>query len=151
LYNGVTESSAKSQKQFSVAIYPSLFWNRMRDMNSRELKRFEKMLLEERLRVLKEIGVLSKDEGNGGRNSSSSYGIHMAEVGNDEEELEKKHVFLTQEGDLLSMIDEALAKLKNGAFGKCERCDEPIAKERLLARPYAKYCLPCKQREERKK
>ena len=41
-------------------------------------------------------------------------------------------------------IDRALAKLKTGSYGVCERCGEPIKRARLKALPYAALCIECK-------
>lgn len=43
-------------------------------------------------------------------------------------------------------LDRALARLAEGAYGRCERCGEPIPHERLLARPAARTCVPCADR-----
>jgi DnaK suppressor protein len=50
---------------------------------------------------------------------------------------------------LLSSIDAALARIEDGTYGRCERCGEPIAEERLEALPYATRCIECKRLEER--
>jgi DnaK suppressor protein len=50
---------------------------------------------------------------------------------------------------LLSSIDAALARIDDGTYGRCERCGEPIAEERLEALPYATRCIECKRLEER--
>ena len=41
-------------------------------------------------------------------------------------------------------IDNALAKIDAGTYGICERCGQPIPKERLRALPYAALCVACK-------
>jgi RNA polymerase-binding transcription factor DksA len=41
-------------------------------------------------------------------------------------------------------IDRALAKIDAGTYGICERCGQPIPKERLRALPYAALCVACK-------
>ncbi len=40
-------------------------------------------------------------------------------------------------------IEAALQRLDAGAYGRCERCQEAIAEERLEARPVARTCLRC--------
>ena len=45
----------------------------------------------------------------------------------------------------LKEIDEALAKIENGTYGICEMCGEPIRKLRLKVKPYAKYCIACRE------
>ena len=41
-------------------------------------------------------------------------------------------------------IDKALVKIDAGTYGICERCGQPIPKERLRALPYAALCVACK-------
>jgi len=41
----------------------------------------------------------------------------------------------------LAQIDRALARLDDGTYGICERCDKPIGEERLRARPWAMLCI----------
>ncbi|MBI3443659.1 TraR/DksA C4-type zinc finger protein [Candidatus Woesebacteria bacterium] len=38
-------------------------------------------------------------------------------------------------------IKEALVKIKNGTYGKCESCGKSIQISRLLVMPTAKYCI----------
>jgi DnaK suppressor protein len=50
----------------------------------------------------------------------------------------------------LKAIDFALYKLKNGTYGKCESCGEPIDPARLEAVPEATLCIKCKAKAESK-
>lgn len=43
----------------------------------------------------------------------------------------------------LAELDQALERLDHGDYGSCERCGEPIAPGRLLARPAARTCISC--------
>jgi DnaK suppressor protein len=43
----------------------------------------------------------------------------------------------------LEEIDAAQQRLREGRFGRCERCGQPIAPERLEARPVARMCISC--------
>jgi DnaK suppressor protein len=53
---------------------------------------------------------------------------------------------------LLGKIDEALARLEDGSYGRCEECGGQIAIERLKARPVTTFCIECKaSQEEREK
>ena len=46
-------------------------------------------------------------------------------------------------------IDEALDRLRNGSYGLCLRCGEPIDTKRLEIRPHARHCVDCKEDLER--
>jgi DnaK suppressor protein len=45
-------------------------------------------------------------------------------------------------------VERALQKFETGAYGRCERCGNPISVERLEALPWAVLCIDCKQRGE---
>lgn len=42
-----------------------------------------------------------------------------------------------------SGVKKALLKLKNGGYGKCEKCTKQIEIGRLLAMPTAIFCVTC--------
>jgi DnaK suppressor protein len=122
-------------------------------MSKKQLGHFEKRLLEERKRVLKELGNYSEAFGATMQNSDgdlSSYSFHMADQGTDAMEREKAFLFASQEGRFLWHIDEALRRLYRSpeTFGRYHQCGEEIAFERLDALPHARFCFSCKQREE---
>ena len=48
---------------------------------------------------------------------------------------------------LLRAIEGALARIRNGTFGTCEACQNPISRARLEAVPWARLCRDCKDRE----
>ena len=56
----------------------------------------------------------------------------------------KQQIYLTLKQEL-EEIDTALKKIDEGTYGICEMCEEPISKERLLIKPYAKYCIICRE------
>jgi DnaK suppressor protein len=43
----------------------------------------------------------------------------------------------------LRMVDEALERLDAGDYGICLACEEAVAPKRLLAVPWARYCIKC--------
>lgn len=51
----------------------------------------------------------------------------------------------------LGEIEAALKKIKDGTYGRCERCKKPIDPARLEAKPQAVYCLKCEAEIEKKK
>ena len=46
-------------------------------------------------------------------------------------------------------IDHALEKIRNGSFGVCEECGDPISIKRLEARLETTLCIRCKEDQER--
>lgn len=125
-------------------------------MSKKLLAHFEKRLMEERRRVIKELGHHGDTFGpNAEENEidTSAYSFHMADQGTDAMEREKAFLFASQEGRFLWHIDQALRRLyrQPEKFGKCHQCGEDIAYERLDALPHARFCYACKQREEESK
>jgi DnaK suppressor protein len=124
-----------------------------KSLPKKSLQHFEKRLLEERRRVLKELGYYDETFGASMQASDgdlSSYSFHMADQGTDAMEREKAFLMASKEGRFLWHIDQALRRLYKTpeTFGKCHQCGNDIAFERLDALPHARYCIECKQREE---
>ena len=53
-----------------------------------------------------------------------------------------------RERKLIGKIKEALARIDDGSYGKCEECGENIGIERLRARPVTTLCIDCKSMQE---
>jgi DnaK suppressor protein len=51
----------------------------------------------------------------------------------------------------LTEINQAIERIEKGTYGICEMCDEPIEEERLKIKPYAKYCIICREIIEKEK
>jgi DnaK suppressor protein len=118
-----------------------------------QLKHLEKRLLEERTRVMKELGTYDESFNStlqGADGDLSSYSFHMADQGTDAMEREKQFLFASQEGRYLWHINEALRRMYNQPdnFGRCHQCGAEIDFERLDALPHARLCIACKEKEE---
>jgi len=50
---------------------------------------------------------------------------------------------------LISKIDSALKRIKEGTYGFCEETAEPIGLKRLMARPVATLCIAAQEKHER--
>ena len=50
---------------------------------------------------------------------------------------------------LISKIDSALKKIKDGTYGFCEETAEPIGLKRLMARPIATLCIAAQEKHEK--
>ncbi len=121
-------------------------------MNPKDLDRFRKLLAEERKRVLEELDWVEKNYIGKSRKESggevSSYSVHPADGASDSMEKEKAYMIGASSGEVLEDIDEALANIDQGSYGKCGECGEDIPVARLEAVPYAKMCIKCKTKLE---
>ncbi len=50
---------------------------------------------------------------------------------------------------LLSLINEALARIEANDYGECVHCGEPVSPKRLDAIPWARHCVRCQELQER--
>ena len=53
--------------------------------------------------------------------------------------------------DALLEIDEALDRISDGTYGKCEQCEAPVRTPRLLALPFVRTCIRCQSEIERRR
>jgi DnaK suppressor protein len=51
------------------------------------------------------------------------------------------------DGRLLKAIEEALARMRQGTYGTCVVCKQPVSKARLEAVPWTHLCRECKERQ----
>jgi len=58
-------------------------------------------------------------------------------------EREKNAALLAALERKLESVEVALRAIEKGLYGICERCGQPIARERLEVKPDATLCLPC--------
>jgi DnaK suppressor protein len=79
----------------------------------------------------------------------SNLPLHLADLGSDSYDQELA-VSLLENGNQIAIdIREALDRMDQGTFGRCEECAQEISKERLQAVPFTRYCIECAQRLER--
>ena len=96
-------------------------------MSRADMAEFKRMLLAKRRELLGDIGAMQ------------------------DERLDDASELLDSEYDLLRQVDEALARIANGTYGICEATGTRIAKARLRACPWARYCIEYARRHERAK
>ncbi|MBN2620556.1 TraR/DksA C4-type zinc finger protein [candidate division WOR-3 bacterium] len=118
----------------------------IKKLKKSELRQYEKQLLEEREKLIKELeyesGQISKTqlESSG---DLSAYSNHMADQGTETERREITSQILSTRREALFEIDRALQKINSGKFGLCEKCGRSISKRRLKFVPQARHCIKC--------
>jgi len=62
----------------------------------------------------------------------------------------KEFLFSQSNNDrqLLQMVETALARIREGAFGECVSCGNEINAKRLEAVPWTRYCIECQEKLE---
>jgi len=64
-------------------------------------------------------------------------------------ERSKVSAMLSHSEARLAEVKLALERLDAGSYGICEGCNRSIPAERLMARPVARFCVTCAQRNAR--
>ncbi len=123
-------------------------------LTEEDLKYFESRLLDQRARIMGEMGhlestVLKVNPRDSAGDVSGGYSFHMADAGTDSMEREISFDIASKEGRLLREIDDALRRIYNGVFGICEVSGKPIARARLEALPWARYTVQEQENMER--
>lgn len=122
-------------------------------LSDADLKHFETRLLQERARIMKEMGHLEstvlKVNPRDSAGELSGYSFHMADAGTDSMEREKAFDIASKEGRLLMEIDAALGRLYRGEYGICEASGKSISRARLEALPWARYTVEEQEKLER--
>lgn len=48
--------------------------------------------------------------------------------------------------EALAATTEALKRMADGTYGRCDQCQQQIPPERLEILPHARFCVPCQSR-----
>lgn len=125
-------------------------------IDKEELEKYEKMLLKKKEEMLKEIRGVQKDSLNTSQRDASgdlsAYTFHMADVATDSFDREfSLGIAMNVQQKILYAIEEALKRIEDKTFGICLGCEKPIAKQRLMAMPWAGLCVECQSKEDPQK
>lgn len=112
-------------------------------------KKYFDILIDARQRLLGQMECHVQDALDSNNNDKKGVTTHMADLGSDSYRHEMELQQLTEEGDILDLIEEAIERLKDDDFGKCVDCGEEIPEQRLLAKPHALFCVKCKNIREK--
>jgi DnaK suppressor protein len=112
-------------------------------MRKTDLVRFRRIFTEQKNQILMNSGML--DEG-------------FVNSPEDKDEVDQANANIEQamrmqlrnrETFTLSRINDAIRRIDEGSFGRCDTCDEYIELRRLQARPTTTLCISCKEEEEK--
>ncbi len=96
-------------------------------------------LAEERERVLGQLRQLGRAPGT----EELNYDEGFADTAAATAERGEVDALAAQLLESLSDIDDALAKIEAGTYGRCESCGNEISSARLEAMPTARLCIVC--------
>ena len=116
-----------------------------RKLTPTEIEGYRQLLLEKWAELLGDVNHIEEEALRKSRIDAagdlSSMPIHMADLGSDNFEQEFALGLMDSERKILAEIRDALERIDQGAFGICEGTGKTIAKARLNAKPWARYCI----------
>jgi len=110
-----------------------------------ELEEFKHKLLDRRVQIEKNLrGTALELDGMRDLelNDEGDYAAASAETIVDS-------AILVQQRKELNEIELALDKIKQETFGICEMCEEPIGRARLEVKNFARFCITCREINEK--
>jgi DnaK suppressor protein len=114
-------------------------------LSEQEVEHYKQLLLNKMQEIVGDVNSIEDEALKKSRLDASgdlsSMPIHMADIGTDNYEQEFSLNLLDGERKLLREIIEALQRVEEGTFGVCEVTGRAISKDRLEARPWARYCI----------
>lgn len=114
-------------------------------MKAQDVETFKRKLLEMRRDLLGQVErkkLYSKEVGEDGIPDSGDVAAYSY----------SKEVLMglgENERTKLRLVEEALAKIDEGTYGVCERCEEAIPVKRLELLPFTRYCVQCQSELEK--
>jgi len=110
--------------------------------SARDLQRYKRLLLEKQ----RELSFV-QDEAGARVPAAGGLEGDLIDQANADAEAELQICLHQTDARLLRAIEEALGRIRQGTFGVCQICKQPISKARLEAVPWTHLCRECKERE----
>ena len=111
--------------------------------STRDLQRYKELLLDKQRELLSVQGdTAARVPAAGGLEGD------LIDQANADAEAELQIRLHQTDARLLRAIEEALARIKQGTFGVCQVCKQPVSKARLEAVPWSRHCRDCKEHEQ---
>jgi len=122
-------------------------------LRKRDLEELRKALEAERQRLIAQLAALDESASLKGPSDVNKevpgYSIHLAEYATDNQVVETTLAQRALQAERLAEIEQALQRINQPGYGICQHCGKPIGLERLKVKPFAAYCVPCRELKER--
>ncbi len=114
-------------------------------LNEKELQKLRRRLEEERERLRNHILELGEMLRLGDREIGSAE--DDADIAARTISYDGLLALMESEQETLAEVETALQAIEEGTYGRCVSCGREIEPARLEARPYARRCIVCQERE----
>ena len=117
------------------------------ELDKKTIQNIEKQLIAQKKQIMTDLGDLSREDNHEADDRTTKFPEYGDKPDENAQEISDYSTDVMAEKVLeksLADIDKALSRIKNGTYGICKYCGQPIAEKRLLARPTANSCVSCK-------
>jgi RNA polymerase-binding transcription factor DksA len=119
----------------------------MKKLSKTQLEKFRNQLEALASRVRSDATAMMEQArhssgGNGGSELSNAP-FHLGDMGTEEYLYDLNTTLLANEQFIAAEAREALRRMDEDRFGVCESCGKAVAKNRLDALPFTRYCVAC--------
>ena len=117
------------------------------ELDKKTIQDIEKQLIAQKKQIMADLGDLSREDSHEADDRTTKFPEYGDKPDENAQEISDYSTDIMAEKVLeksLADIDKTLDRIKNGSYGICKYCGQPIAKKRLLARPTANSCVSCK-------
>jgi len=84
-----------------------------------------------------------------GREQIKDDGMDTYDLASESRDREIHTILNDRDRAKLGAINEAIERIEDGSYGKCEECGADIAEGRLAALPFTRLCVTCQSEQER--
>lgn len=118
-------------------------------MDNRDIQAFKEELsnrgreIEHVIEIMKENKTAEQDKYS--PTELSNYDNHPAEMGTQLYQSEFNNALRVHEEHQLKEVHDAIGRIDDGLFGKCELCGKEIDLERLKVLPFTRLCIDCEE------
>src|SRR2546423_13928499 len=117
--------------------------NRKRKINPAWREHYDR-LRELREQLMENRRTLASDA----KEERSTYSIHMADAASDTYDSDWALSMLSSDQNALYEIEQAINRIENGTYGKCELTGQSIEPERLSAIPWTRFSMEAQRQVE---
>lgn len=117
------------------------------ELDAKTIKEIEEQLLAKKQQILEELGNLSRPDSHEADDRTAKFPEYGDKPDENAQEINDYSTEIMTEKVLeksLEDINSTLKRLKEGGYGICKYCGNPISPKRLVARPTANSCISCK-------
>lgn len=113
-------------------------------MDRKKMEVYRKRLLEKQEELLRLVSKTDQD----GREADEE---GTQDVADKAANAYTKEFLFHQSNDnrqILTLVDEALTRIKEGSYGTCMACNQEVQAKRIDAVPWARHCIECQEKQD---